>query len=176
MQSRYETNPNTFERWEEYYEKLNKERVIEDIINELPELKGEVLEIGCGMGNTIRELMKTNPDASFTGIDFSQTAINKAGIGNFHRMRVEDMEYENKFDWVLCFETLEHVDDPQKALENIKRAVKDDGKIIITVPFPKSNLDRGVHLHHWTFEESDFKKVFGEIKTKRVHNFWFIYA
>ncbi len=40
----------------------------------------------------------------------------------------------NEFDYILCFETLEHVDKPDVFLKELSRVLKKDGEIIITTP------------------------------------------
>jgi hypothetical protein len=42
------------------------------------------------------------------------------------------------------------------------QTIKKNGVIFITVPYPNSNLDRGVKSHHWTFYEKDFKDIMGQ--------------
>jgi len=41
----------------------------------------------------------------------------------------------NCFDSVVCFEVLEHLEDPTTILEEINRAIKDHGSILISVSF-----------------------------------------
>jgi len=42
---------------------------------------------------------------------------------------------ELDFDFVILAEVLEHVHSPHKAIENIKNALKPNGRLLITVPF-----------------------------------------
>jgi predicted SAM-dependent methyltransferase len=41
---------------------------------------------------------------------------------------------DSVFDKIVCFEVLEHLDSPIKALKEFKRVLKADGEIIISVP------------------------------------------
>ena len=57
---------------------------------------------------------------------------------------------ENTFDFVMATEILEHLPDPEKALEEISRIAKPNAHIIISVPhepfFHYGNFLRGKHL------------------------------
>lgn len=54
---------------------------------------------------------------------------------------------ENMFDYIICNQVLEHIPDEKKAINELKRVIKTDGKIIITVPICISNEE--------TFEDSN---------------------
>ena len=58
-----------------------------------------------------------------------------AEYGTPSEQNIENMTYpDNSFDLVLHSETLEHVHEPAKAVEECRRIVKPDGLIIFTVP------------------------------------------
>jgi SAM-dependent methyltransferase len=44
-------------------------------------------------------------------------------------------ESDASFDVILCSEVLEHLPDPQKALDEFSRLLKPNGKLILTAPF-----------------------------------------
>ncbi|RLI82885.1 hypothetical protein DRP04_02900 [Archaeoglobales archaeon] len=49
---------------------------------------------------------------------------------------VTNLKYESEtFDYVLCINVLEHIDKPQKALDEIYRVLKPEGLAIISTPF-----------------------------------------
>jgi len=47
-----------------------------------------------------------------------------------HNLPAED----NTFDEVLCFETIEHIPDPEKFIKELSRVTKKGGEVIITMP------------------------------------------
>ncbi len=59
-----------------------------------------------------------------------------------HNCLFEDFDHQEKFDTVLMCHVLEHVDNPIELLEKASRVVRDDGRVIITVP----NAD-SIHRH-----------------------------
>ena len=168
MVKRPKENPNTKENWEKHYSaRLNKpERVnlwlIPYLKQYLPKGVFNCLEVGCGRGQSIIEILEINPLALVTGADHSEVALKCANE------RIPELDticqdihspIYGKFDFVLCSQTLEHVDDPGGAIKQMKAAVIKGGRLMITVPYPRSNLDRGVFWHVNTFEEKYFTKL-----------------
>ncbi len=100
----------------------------------------ETLEIGCGAGH-ILERINTG---KLTGIDISEIQIKRAykRLNNkavLIKAPGENLPFENKsFDRLICTEVFEHVLDPEKILREMRRVLKDDG--IISLSIPNENL------------------------------------
>lgn len=167
MIKKKEINPNTIERMNQHYERFNPkgERFNEWMMPSLKRIlpaSGKILEVGCGFGKTLNEISSLTK-ADLFGIELSPIAVEKA-VKYYPNIRfwVEDcerMNYPNMFDMVICSQTLEHVDNPTVCILKMKEAVKPGGWLYLTVPWPGSNLDRGVKLHYWTFYEKDFEDL-----------------
>lgn len=104
-----------------------------------------VLEIGCGRGGFSSMLArKTNRPKEIIAADFSATAIDiaencsrKVGIGgiNWIVADIQDIPFpDSYFDTVFSFETIEHVPNPEKAVRELARVLKPNGRLILTVP------------------------------------------
>lgn len=99
-----------------------------------------ILEIGCGAGHILEKIN----DGILTGIDISQTQIDRAKkrLGNkaeLIKAKGEDMPFPaNFFDRIICTEVFEHVLEPEKIMQEMKRVLKDDG--IISLSIPNENL------------------------------------
>lgn len=99
---------------------------------------GRVLDAGCGEGFVIDYLRKQNPSIQFTGVDTRAEAITYARsmldddvrlrVGSIYKLPFSD----NSFDAVLCNEVLEHLDDPLRALDEMKRVTR--RHVLISVP------------------------------------------
>ncbi len=101
--------------------------------------KGKILEVGCGDGFLSRELAENIENARVFGIDLSKKRIERAkrkngkavfSVGDATNLRFKD----NSFDLTIASEVLEHIPDFKKAVEEIKRVTKKDGKILVSVP------------------------------------------
>lgn len=110
-----------------------------------------VLDVGTGRGAYVRTLLSKGIDA--TGVD--QTCYDEWGTLNgvaFHVANAKQLPFDDKqFDITLCFEVLEHCQDPRATLAEIARCTKN--KLILSVP--DCNLDNTLRRYdlamaHWT--------------------------
>jgi ubiquinone/menaquinone biosynthesis C-methylase UbiE len=101
----------------------------------------KVLEIGCGTGAQTEILCQMNSSAHFTSVDISEESLraamqrcDKQGIKNveFLQADVYDLPFDPKsFDHVfICF-LLEHLENPNKALQQIKIFIKPQGSLTL---------------------------------------------
>ena len=95
-----------------------------------------LLDIGCADGTTTRQIKKILPSTEVTGIDLYKKAIDhakgKAGKIRFIHGDVHTLPFNsNSFEIVTAVETLEHLDNPNKALAEIYRVLKPNGSLII---------------------------------------------
>ncbi len=100
-----------------------------------------ILEAGCGVGAQTKTVAAQNPNSQFISIDISEDSILEArqlieskGIQNvtFQVANIFDLPFEEEyFDHIfLCF-VLEHLPNPQKALEKLKAKLKPNGTITL---------------------------------------------
>lgn len=110
--------------------------VMENFIGNVCDLS--ILEIGSGNGGVIQLLKENNNvlgvDASETGIDF----LRGLGIrGEVIDVSITPLPCENQsIDIVISLETFEHLTNPQFAINEIKRVLKKEGKLICSIPNP----------------------------------------
>jgi len=106
------------------------------------ETRGRLLDVGCGSGGLFGALACGDQFEKY-GIDFSEVAIEviRSRIdGEFVVGDVHTMPYEDAFfDRIACTQTLEHVDEPQKLIAEMRRVLAPDGLLLITVP--EASLD-----------------------------------
>jgi SAM-dependent methyltransferase len=93
-----------------------------------------VLDVGCGDGETLAWLEERGAQAF--GVDCSlamASACRRRGL----RVCVQDMEalgVRARFDWVLCVGALEFTTDPARALGNLARCLRPDGRFVLLFP------------------------------------------
>ncbi|MEX2007361.1 MAG: methyltransferase domain-containing protein [Candidatus Levyibacteriota bacterium] len=126
-----------------------------------------ILDAGCGEGFTLVKLIENGIGKKLEGVEYSEIAIKLSKKINPHlNIRfgtVYELPYkDNSFDLVLCTEVLEHLEEPEKALAEIKRVSKK--YLLLTVPnepwFTYQRILRGKnlfqfgahpeHIQHWT--------------------------
>ncbi len=133
---------------------------------------GSIIDIGCGEGFIINCLNRKD----ITGVDVSKKALNIAKQKNpgcnFCTGSIYDLSFKkSSFDLVIATEVLEHLENPERALREIKRISKK--YCIFSVPnepyFRTMNFLRGKnltrlgndieHLQNWSTKE--FVKLVG---------------
>lgn len=103
----------------------------------VPLAAGNVLEIGIGSGLNLPYYNTTQVDR-ITGIDPSPEMWElNAWDGDidleYMKASAEELQFkDNTFDSVVCTYTLCSIPDPNKALQEIKRVLKPEGKFIFT--------------------------------------------
>ena len=98
----------------------------------------KILDVGCGGGIICEPLARLG--AKVTGIDFAPNNIIAAKIHskknklkiNYINKDIEKSKLDEKFDIILMFEVLEHLDNWKKTIKNIKKNLNKNGLIIIS--------------------------------------------
>ena len=97
--------------------------------------KSKVLDIGCNNGN-IRNFLE---NCEYYGIDIDKKLVNEL-IKNKVKAKVIDLNKDEipfkqeKFDYILMLDVLEHIINPEKLLKDSKKLLNETGKLIITLP------------------------------------------
>jgi len=102
---------------------------------------GLTLDIACGTGYGCKILSNKGNIPEIIGVDISREAISFA-CANYKTAEIEfvigdavNLPFsKEKFDYVVCFETLEHIKTPEKMLQELRRILKSNGLLIISTP------------------------------------------
>jgi len=99
---------------------------------------GRVLDAGCGSGSLLKELRLKN-HIKLYGIDFSDAAINisrrEIPSGEFVVGNITNMPFKNEyFDVLICCELLEHIENPNAAINECYRVLKKNSILHISIP------------------------------------------
>lgn len=100
----------------------------------------KVLEIGAAYGETLFYLKEKGIASECVGVDLFEDVNNKQNyksidrfiFGNIEQIDLE--EYFDYFDLILLPDVLEHLLEPKPVLNKIKKYLKNDGKIIVSMP------------------------------------------
>lgn len=94
-----------------------------------------VLDIGCGVGYQIHKI--ASKCKNYIGIDFSKKSIKLCKKTKNAKLIVADAHEipfkKDYFDVILMIDVLHNLYDPRKALNEAKKVLKEDGKIVISV-------------------------------------------
>jgi len=95
------------------------------------QLHGKLLDVGCGT-KPYEELFSVD---AYIGLDLDSEASRVRGVADyFYDGNIFPFE-DNEFDSLLCNQVLEHVFNPDEFLGELRRVLKPNGKLLLTVPF-----------------------------------------
>jgi glycosyltransferase involved in cell wall biosynthesis/2-polyprenyl-3-methyl-5-hydroxy-6-metoxy-1,4-benzoquinol methylase len=118
----------------------------------------EVLDVGCGVGYGSFLLANKGAkrvlafDSSADAISHAWSYYAHAGI-EYKQLNAESFELNHKFDVIVCFELIEHVQNQEKALINIYNHLKDDGILIISTPRKLPEKRSTFHVTELSFQD-----------------------
>lgn len=111
-----------------------------------------VLDVGCGCGYGAEILAASG--CLYFGIDYSPESIAYAKdyYGSFGRFAVREAHYScGKYDVLVAFEVLEHLDNPEVALAAWHESLNPQGRLLVSVPQGGKLAKRHpFHLTDWT--------------------------
>jgi len=133
-----------------------------------------VVDIGCGAGNLLQDVVKRAAPARVVGVDYAVAGVERARRavpgGEFHSCSLYELDLQETFDVVLCTEVLEHLSKPEAAMRILVRLCADDGVIVITVPDGEHDSWTG-HRNFWSEPELvRFLGRHGEVEVSRLHS------
>jgi len=98
-----------------------------------------ILDVGCGLGDFLNSIKTTyriaGIEVNSVRVEYTNRRLGQdtVKLGNLDL----GLDFEDdSFDTVTCLELLEHLEDPQKALEELVRVSRK--RVIITVPFKET--------------------------------------
>lgn len=111
--------------------------------------KGKVLDVGCQRGGYSFNLKNIGCDV--TAIDISlgyiKQAKNKVKGISVAQSNAEFLPFkENTFDTVILSEVLEHVTDEKKVVDGVRRILKTNGEVFVTVPAYEDDSEEHVRF------------------------------
>ncbi|OIN79490.1 class I SAM-dependent methyltransferase [Mycobacterium malmoense] len=120
----------------------------------------DVADFGCGSGHAINVMARAFPASRFTGIDFSDEAI-AAGIGEAARLGLTNVAFESHnlaeldkaaaYDVITVFDAIHDQAQPARVLENIHRALRPGGVLLMADIKASSRLEDNVGVPMSTY-------------------------
>ncbi|MFL5748575.1 MAG: class I SAM-dependent methyltransferase [Niastella sp.] len=138
---------------------------------------GTVADIACGVGYGSHLLAASCPESisRIIAVDIDQTSIDYARL-NYSNPKIEFMVADAEtfqspvsLQNVVSLETIEHLPNPEKFINNISTQLVVGGRFITSVPVTPSMDANPYHLHDFTV--NTFKQMFLKAGLKEIHSF-----
>jgi SAM-dependent methyltransferase len=106
----------------------------------------KIFDAGMGFGQYTYFMVKRFPESDILAVDVKEEQVQdcrkffaKCGYDKvkFEIADLTKIEYENKFDFILCVDVMEHIFEDELVFKNFSKALKKGGKLLVNTP---SNL------------------------------------
>lgn len=133
-------------------------------------LHGNILEVGCGLGNFTKELTNYGKVVAIDIDDYYVQQTKKVVADNtrvgFGNIESDKYFFNNeRFDSIVCLNVLEHIEDDQKALGNMFNLLNDEGYLVLLVPAHKflyGEMDSALN-HFRRYEKKELEQLVTKI-------------
>lgn len=189
------TDKRTIESYSNYAEQWatrmrNGENVIHKYLEKpamykrLPDLNGKsVLAVGCGTGEECEHL-KSLGASRVVGIDASEGLIEYAQKSypdiEFHVMDMEQIELDEKFDFIYSSLVMHYVDPWEKTLSSISAVMKDGATLLFSTHHPATWGAQRTRIGNERESLLGYKKknkeceIIGDyLNTRKIDDVWF---
>ncbi|MCC7118946.1 MAG: class I SAM-dependent methyltransferase [Anaerolineales bacterium] len=130
-----------------------------------------IADIGCGEGSNLLYLKVKFPGAELYGFDVSNTAIQTAKSNidaNFSILDIQDEIPSQKFDLVFCSDVVEHLENDEAAISNMRR-ITNKYALIATVQGTMRRNEKSIgHVRNYAYGELQQKVEFAEFDILQV--------
>jgi len=142
------------------------------IVKTINPMAKTVLDYGCGIGSNGFLFHEAGFDVTLAdlesfSLDFAKFIIKKYNLP-INVIKIDKEDIKDKFDVILCLDTIEHVVDPKGLLEKLVSYLNPEGKLFLTVvePDPYHPMHFRVKADFWDY----VKKLNQENK---IGHLWF---
>lgn len=130
--------------------------VVLPLVDGLPERLrsgADVADFGCGSGHAVNLMARAFPASTVTGIDFSEEAVAagtaeaaRLGLDNaiFERADLTQLDKVEAYDVITAFDTIHDQAQPAQVLENIYRALRPRGVLLMVDIKASSRLEDNI--------------------------------
>lgn len=150
-------------RWRPDYEAWREKRLWQELHQEerlatINAFGGDVadlrvLELSCGMGGTLVALARAGAHVLATEFNLDYCAITKQR-GERYGLNLPILNAageaiplaDNSFDLAVCWDIIEHVQDPEAMLRELRRVVRPGGRVLLTIINRRAWRDPHYHL------------------------------
>ena len=123
--------------------------LLEDIIEELIQRKpSNLLDVGCGTGNLIRQATDRVPDLKITGVDASTSMLSRLlrkMSGTQLTVVMSDLNHElpktiGEYDFIVAMNSIYALNNPELVVDRLIKKLSDGGMLMIINPSDRATF------------------------------------
>ncbi|MDT8414101.1 MAG: class I SAM-dependent methyltransferase [Flavobacteriaceae bacterium] len=149
-----------------------------------PYCQGKILEIGSGIGNISQFFIAENKPISLSDVRENYCSIlsNKYSKNKVIQLDLVDADFEikyqtllNSFDTVFALNVIEHIENDSLAIQNCKKLLKKNGRLIILVPayaFLFNEFDKSLE-HFRRYNKNSLNRLVVQNQLIPIKSFYF---
>lgn len=153
-----------------------------------PFAKGDILEIGSGIGNISEFFIANNYNITLSDIDAFYLEILKtkfrsnSNVKGILSIDLQSAFFEQqyghlmeKFDCIFYLNVLEHLENDRVAIQNSRFMLKPGGRLIVLVPaysFLYSRMDKALN-HYRRYTKKSMSNLLSNQKMEVINSFYF---
>ena len=133
-------------------------------------INAKVLDVGCGLGfllSSLKTQYKTGIEASSFCVDFIKKNFKDISIYRGESHNLNKILDNMKFDVIIAYHVIEHLDDPVDFIQNLKMKLNKSGKLIIGTPCVDSLSSRYFGKNYRLYNKSH-KIILNEKSLKKL--------
>lgn len=117
-----------------------------DLMNRLNNDYNSILDVGCGPGNSTKNLKYKYPQAEIVGIDIDDNMLERAKIDcpntKFIKGSIPDSlgSLESKFDLIFLNACIHWIENQKELIEKVYDKLNDDGVFAIQIPLTQKSM------------------------------------
>jgi len=131
-----------------------------------------ILDSGCGDGTFTFYVARRRPNARVLGVDVGEQGLHGEentleichrvqGILQlpnleFRKLDLRELDAADAFDFIYCFDVLEHIRENKQVLANVYRALRKDGQFLLRIP---TRVQKRILPKRFTVEHEKWAKV-----------------
>lgn len=134
-----------------YFRNIWESRKIKDFRKLVGSGKKKILDVGCGEGRFLSLLKQYgDPNWELVGLDLDEQAAQRCRHRGFRCevARIESFSKSEKFDVIIMFQLIEHVDNPREVIESMRSMLNPGGFLILETPNP-AGIDYHLFKKSW---------------------------
>lgn len=170
------------------------QRILKETAAKLDQEKEwKLLDAGCGFGQYERFILSRFKNVKVHSVDVKEDYLEdnrhyfhddiKKGRIEFYNADLLEFTSETKFDYIICIDVLEHIQDDVKVMRNLHNCLKEDGYFLMHSPSHYSEEDAdeddsfvGEHARTGYSKEEITSKLtsagFETVKSHYTYGFW----